>query len=181
MKSVRDRGDAEWLPSRSLFALFRLASFVRMSFARPEIRPGVILILQPAQNAVEVLTASAYVLLVTSVHAGAALALLLPVWLATLLAVPVGILALQVPSYILGFALAWPFGRVFKPNHRMNGVVSMTILLIVSFLALEGPVAPRYAGLSFLILATANAVAAVIMWVLRGQVARLESALESSS
>lgn len=179
MTLVRGRADARWLPSRYNFAIFRLAAYLRLRRARAE-TAQVSYFIDRHQSATEnwlvgiwvTLTIACYI--AASVFAEWPLIASLP--LSIVLSAVVGI---ELPVVISG-AIVVP---VWKALTRLKGenqirfnsiVVMMTFVLAAVHFAAADSWA-RYAAWQFLAIVIANAVASVIVFLLRAPIARLEA------
>jgi hypothetical protein len=167
VKVVRDRDEARWLPSRHHFALAKLVAMVAMTRATTE-KTSLrrIYAIERDQNTVEhysiaiwlYLTGTAYLMAVTP-----PIAWIVMPWIAGL--------ALHVPCFTIG-AIANQFGAI--DNRKLNGVLTMALMLIASsyFALHDSPV--RFVAWFFLGVVALNAVAAVVVWMLRGTAAAME-------
>ena len=162
MRIVRDRADARWLPSRFNFALFRLFAYLRLRASRPESRPGLILSIERHQSAAE-----NYIVCI---------AMIVVVWSlfrSPLLGVTVAIIGLQ-----LAIVTARTILRMFF-SADANTVKGGSILIVLAIVA--GAIAVvRTSSVAkiFLAVVALNAIAAAIMFLLRGSVARVERQFE---
>jgi hypothetical protein len=154
VRIVRDREDARWLPSRFHFALFRLFAFARMLAARPRERRGMMLVIDRDQSEVEHYTVALWIVLTVSCLLGS----IMPV----LVALVITPFALQIPLYIFGRGI------------RFNSILTMTLIAIPAAYLARKPVWVRYAAWQFLAMIALNAVAALIMLALRGEVRKME-------
>lgn len=178
MRVVRDRGDARWLPSRFRFALFRLIAYFMLRAARQETAPGTIMAIEPDQSAVENYLVAGMVFLMTASFTAALLAAVMPFVVACVLALPATLAMVQVP--ILGCGLTvTPLLRKLTgvPRERDMAINSAILMLLAiataALLALHtSPL--RHAGIAFLLLAGVNALAAVVVFLLRRAIADSE-------
>lgn len=171
MKVVRGRGEARWLPSRFHFALFRLFAYLRLRSARPEVVDAAFAI-DRHQSAFENFAVGTWTLLSLAAYVAW---MLMPRWPLPLVLVGAPVIAvmlMQPPIIIVGVLLIRR-----QNNLRLNSVVLMSLLTAaaVYFARIEGWV--RYAAWQFLGMLALNAVAAVIVMMLRGSMAELESSL----
>lgn len=178
MKIVRDRAEARWLPSRHRFALFRLWAFARLKNAKAEPRPGLMLMVDADQSAVESYTASMWIALTTIAYVASEFAELLPLPIAIAVAVPIGIVAMQVPIYVMGVAILPAIQAIARTRlvvANFNSIFLIALHVVVaSFYALERTWV-RFVAWQFLAVIALNAFAAIIVFLLRGPIARLES------
>jgi hypothetical protein len=154
LRIVRDREDARWLPSRFRFALFRLFAFVRMIGARPCERPGIMLAIDPDQSTIE----QCGIALWTAATLSCFLASVMPLAVAIILT-PV---AMLIPLWI------------FRGGVRFHSILSMALIAIAAAYFATRPIWIRYVAWQFLALMALNAIAALIMLPLRGQVRKME-------
>lgn len=171
MKVVRDRADARWLPSRHHFALFRLVAFLRMRSAKPEPRPGLVLVVDRGQTAIEHHGISLWIMLTVTCYVAATLFATWPVVLALPVAFVVAAFAIEVPVVLGGLVL---------PS-RANAVQVMLVLLAAAAYFATQRTWARFAAWQFLALVALNAVAALIVFLLREPIARLERGVVSES
>jgi hypothetical protein len=146
-----------WLPSRHRFALMKLVAFAlapRRTAHGP--RPTAIYAIDRDQSAIESYGLAILYPTIVACH----LAAILPVWAAILLA-PI---AIQIPIYISGIFIL----PKWRDNTTAHSRMMMTLLIAAS-IALRSPVA-----WAFLALVAANALAAVVMFILRERVRELE-------
>lgn len=170
MKSVRGRADARWLPSRYHFALFRLYAYLRMRAARPEPR-DVALVIDRNQNNVESFAIGTWVLLTLTCYAAGTLFASWPLPLALLAGVPVAITALEIPIVIVGLLV-----RRTKDNLALNSAVLMSLLIAAAVVFARAQSWVRFAAWQFLALVALNALAAAVVFPLRGGIAEMENA-----
>lgn len=171
MNAVRDREDARWLPSRHHFALFRLLAFIRLRVARPQPRAGLVLIIDRDQSALENHAVASWIVLTLAGYlaAGALASWPLPV------AIPAALLfagAIVQVMVVGGGLLVFLF-----PNRiRANSILFMTIMLILAAYYARQDSWSRFVAWQFLAFVALNAIAAPIVYLLRGPIARLEAA-----
>ena len=171
MKIVRGRADARWLPARFHYALFRLYAFLRMKAAKP--RPAdVALVLDRDQNPVESAVLSAWTTATLTCYAAATLFDEWPLPLALLAGVPVAITCLEIPIVLLGLAL-----RHRETNIPLNSFVLMTLLTGAAVYFSRAQTWARFAAWQFLAAVALNAIAAAIVFSLRGEIADMENAV----
>lgn len=171
MKVVRGRADARWLPSRFNFALFRLYAFVRMKLATP--RPAdVSLAIDRNQNPIESAVLSLWATTTLACYAAATLFASWPLPLALLAGIPVAITCLEIPIVAIGILL----------RHRANNIplqsfVLMSLLIAGAVYFARSQTWARFAAWQFLGAVALNAVAAGIMFLLRGSITEMENAV----
>lgn len=173
MIAVRGRADARWLPSRYHFALFRLFAFLRLRVARPEPREGLFLIVDRHQTAAEQHGVSIWIVLTVTCYLAATLFARWPLPLALAVALPLAPLAIHVPMLSLGFLTAG--------NRRLNAMSLMLTFIIAAAYFAQHQSWARFAAWQFLAVVALNAIAAVIVFLLRSPIDRLERGVLSES
>lgn len=171
MKVVRGRTDARWLPSRFNFAVFRLFAYARMRRAQPEYGDVSLIIDRNQNNLESYLLASWTTLTVTCYLAGTLLASW-PLPLALLVGVPVAITCLEIPVIAVGLALR---GR--ENNIGLNSVVLMSLLVAAALYFARAHSWVRFAAWQFLGGIALNALAAAVVFLLRGSIAEMENSV----
>jgi hypothetical protein len=156
--------------------LFRLAGYVRLLFAKPEPRPGLMLAVTRDQSMFENYGFAVWFLLTNAAFLAPQFALPLPV--ALLLSVPLAALFIQIPCYLMGGIIV-PLltGNYLRNNHRLNLTMLFTLDALIAVYYLRQPSWARVVAWQFLALLGLNALAAVIVFLLRRRIARLEEAL----
>jgi len=171
VKAVRDREDARWLPSRHHFALFRLLAFLRLRVAKPRRRPGLVLIVDRDQSALENHSVASWIGLTLAGYLASSVLASWPL----LLAIPAALLfagAIVQVMVVGGGLLVFLF-----PNRiRANSILFMTIMLLLAAYFARQDSWARFVAWQFLALVALNAIAAAIVFLLRGPIARLEAA-----
>ena len=168
MKVVRGRADARWLPSRFNFALFRLFAYVRMRNAKPEPR-DVAMVLDRNQNPIESFAISVWAPLTLACYMAAFLSV------SFFLAIPMAIVLIQVAIGVAGI--------VVMPLRRGRDAIGpITILLTLLFLGMtiwftRSQSWVRFVAWHVLILFGLNAIAAGVVFLLRGAIADFERAV----
>lgn len=171
MKVVRGRADARWLPSRFNFALFRLYAYVRMKLAEPQ-PADVSLAIDRNQNPIESAVLSLWTTATLTCYAAATLFASWPLPLALLAGIPVAITCLEIPIVLIGILL----------RHRANNIplqsfVLMSLLIAGAVYFARSQTWARFAAWQFLGAVVLNAVAAGIMFLLRGSITEMEKAV----
>jgi FtsH-binding integral membrane protein len=177
MKTVRDRADARWLPSRFRYALFRLAAFGIIRRSRPREASGLVLVIDRDQSASEYYVISVWLLLTVSCYVGACLSRITNGVVAAIAAIPLASLLIEA-VYLSGAAMPALMAAGIRQERSLR-VASMMLygLLILAaayFVLAESWV--RYVAISFLVIVAVNAIAAVVVWSLRRRIADLERA-----
>ena len=170
MKMVRGRADARWLPSRHRFALFRLYAALRLRLAKPEPRDSLMLIVDRDQSAYEHHGLSLWIVLTVTCYVAGTLPGRWPLPLALLAALPLAVVAV-VAVVILG-------GLLLGSGERA-GVAFMLVLAVASGVVARHASWSRFVAWHFFAVVALNAVAAAIVFVLRGPIARMERELLS--
>jgi len=163
MKAIRDCPAARWLPSRHHFALARLIALLRLQAQDSRLRPcdvdHVILVIDRDQTAIEHYAVSAWIFLTVVCYLAAALPL--PIGFAVLAALPLAGVAVQIPVYT---------GAGLKVNS-----VLILVLMILSSLYFGRAASPvRYVAWFFFAAIALNAVAWLVMRLMRDRVLKLE-------
>jgi hypothetical protein len=170
MKVVRGIEEARWLPSRHRFALFRLAGYVRLRFNRSRrVHDDFVLAIDRDQSAFENFGIAAWATLTVACYFAGDLLARWPLPLALLASVPLAMMALNIPLCTFG-AL-----RPNRNNIRLNSAINMLLLIAAALNYARAESWVRFAAWQFLALVALNAVAAVIVSMLRGAIARLEA------
>jgi hypothetical protein len=171
MKLVHGNAAAHWLPSRHNFALFRLLAYLRLRNARP-LPAEVILGIDRHQSNTETWTVTAWVTVMATIFIATVFAV--PLALSFILAV----LGFQVALITSGLTLAplWnAVTRLDTPGVKVSSFAIMALLAAGAAYCTTRPTWVRFAGWQFLAMLALNAVAAVIVFLLRGPIAQLEA------
>lgn len=170
MRIVRERTEARWLPSRHRYALARLVAFLMLRASRPGRRPGLILAIDRDQSTLENFTVGAWAVVTTTAYLAAPMR---GAW--KLAALPLAILALQLPLYLMGAVLLPLFGRpLYAFNHRINSTLLWVLLILASSYFATTAGVTRFVAYLFFAVVALNASAAVILFLMRGSVAAWE-------
>ena len=169
MKAIRGRAEGRWLPSRHHFALCRLYAFLRLRAAKPEARETLMLVVDRDQTAWEHHGTSLWVVLTVACYIAAMLRRVWPVALAIVAAVPLAAAAIEVPIVAGGFFF----------RGRANGVFFMILLTAASAYFARQTSWVRFVAWQFFALMILNAIAALILLLLREPIARLERGVVS--
>ena len=173
MRMVRGKAEARWLPSRHRFALCRLYAFLRLSAAKAEPREAVMLVVDRDQTAWEHHATSVWIVITVTCYLAATLFRALPVVLAIVVAIPVAAALIEVPIVAGGFLMRGRGGP--------NGVFFMVLMIAASAYLARHASWVRFVAWQFLGVLAVNAVAAAIVFLLRGPIARLERGVVSES
>lgn len=182
MKMVRGHGEARWLPSRHAFALFQLAAFLRLRRAQHE-PVDEILVVAPYQSNFETyLVASYFALTVAACLAGTLFATL-PLAIALTLSAIVSILGIQATLVASGVLVSlWQLlTRMTVDSVKVNSIITMSTIFALGAYCATRTTWVRFAGLQLFAVAALNVVAALIVFLLREPIARLESSVGGMS
>lgn len=171
MRIVRDRAEARWLPSRHRFGLFRLWAYARLRSAAPEPAPGLMLMVDADQSAVESYTASAWLALTTTGFIAAELSKLWPLAAAIAAAIPLACIALHLPLVVAPIILL----RKGTGHAAINSTAIVVIHVAVAAYLMRDASWGRFVAWQFLAVLGLNAIAAAIVFLLRGRIASLEA------
>jgi hypothetical protein len=179
VRVVRDRGDARWLPSRFHFALFKLFAYFRLRIAKPEPRPGVVMTIDPHQSALENYIVAVSVLLVTTCFTASLFAASMPFGAACIVAIPVTAVMIHVPIVFFGTVISPMIRRVTGLSDEgaiaINSAILMTVTIAAATMLAAGASPLRGIGTLFLLLAGANAIAAVAVFMMPSAMAAAET------
>lgn len=168
MKVVLGRADARWLPSRFNFALFRLFAYFRMRNAKPEPR-DVALVIDRNQNAIESYLISAWAALTVSCYLAETLLDSWPLPLAFVGAVFLATVVFEIPIILIGAM------RKGRANHELQSAIAMMLLIAASAYFAFSESWLRIPAWLFLGGVALNAIAAVLVFLLRGPIAEIEN------
>jgi hypothetical protein len=172
---VRGRADARWFPSRHNFALFRLAAYLRLRRARPEVR-DVFLVIDRHQSATETWMVMCWLIATLACYLAVSLFAGWHVAIALAIALPLSVALLEVPALISALTIA-PFAR---DGIRVNSIVVMLLFTAASAYFAMRPTWVRFIAWQFLAVLALNAIAAVIVFALRDPIAQLEGGVTSA-
>ncbi|MEA2240185.1 MAG: hypothetical protein QOC81_4909 [Thermoanaerobaculia bacterium] len=174
MNVIADRPEARLLPSRHHFAIARLVAFLRLQLRADgrsvETPEHLILPIDRDQSSAEIYAIATWVFLTTASYFACLLPLPLP--LALLAAIPLAFIAIHIPIVVGG-----PLVRLLagEKNHvRTISAITMGALLISSLYIARTATWARVVAWLFLTVVAGNAIAAVILWMLRGRVQAAE-------
>lgn len=165
MKMVRGHGEARWMPSRHNFALFRLYAYLRLRNAPHEPNDTILAIDRYQSNAEAMLVAMWLFVTTTCGLAGTMFS-----WPVAFLVAVVGIHAIMVASGVV-FVTLLPERIVL----RVNSIWMMTLFASLGAYCSTRSSWVRFVGWQFFALVALNAVAAGIVFLLRGPIARTEA------
>jgi hypothetical protein len=173
VKVIHDRPEAALLPSRRRFALARLIAFVRASVAHVAPLPAgahVTFTIDRDQDAAEMYAVAIWYTLTTAVYATALLPLPLP--LAIIGSILLTPWLVEIPFHISGGL--FPATRN-RDNRALNSIWMMSLTTLASAYVATLPSPARYVAWFFFAVLALNAIAFVIMWLLRARVRKLEA------
>ena len=175
MRLVRGRADARWFPSRHNFALFRLAAYLRLRRAQPEVR-DVILVIDRHQSVTETWMVMSWLIVTLACYLAVTLFAGWHVAIALVISLPLSVALLEVPAIVSALTIA-PFAR---NGIRTNSIVVMLLFTAASAYFATRPTWVRFVAWQFLALLALNAIAAVIVFALRDAIAQLEGGVTSA-
>jgi hypothetical protein len=158
--------DATWLPSRHRFALSKLIAL--SLFKEKPAEGGRMFALDRDQSGHELFPVAAWLLLTLTVD----LAALLPLrpWAATTVAILAAPWLIQLPMYVFGTIITLPRAA----NQAMNSAATMLFVAVLSAFVAFHPGPARYVAWLFFGIVALNAVAWVIVRLLRQRIRALE-------
>lgn len=178
MKTVKDRADAKWLPSRFRYAIFRLFAYAMVLRSRPQEARGLVLVIDRDQSASEYYLISVWLLGTVTCYVGALLSRVTSGTIAAIAAFPVAWLLMDLPIFLPGLVMPALRAAGVQQKHslRVASILLYGLLTITaSYLVLEQSWV-RYVALSFFAILLVNALAAVVVRSLRGRIAEVERA-----
>lgn len=175
MKTVRNRADARWLPSRFRYAIFRLIAFGVIRRSRPREASGLVLVIDRDQSASEYYAISVWLLLTVSCYVGAGLSRVTNGVVAAIAAIPLASLLIEV-VYLSGAAMPSLGAAGIRHEHslRLASIMLYALLFVTAVYFTLSQSWVRYVAISFLIIVAVNAIASVVVWSLRRRIAELE-------
>lgn len=173
MRVVRGREEARWLPSRHHFALFRLAAYLRLRTAKPSpVRDDLVLAIDRGQSAFENYGIAIWVVLTITCYFAGDVFERWPLAAAIAVSLVLAMITTFIPLCIVG--------SVRRGNNiRLNSVIAMTLLIAAALYYATATSWLRFVAWQFLALVALNALAAVIVLLLRPSIARLEATFEA--
>lgn len=185
MTLVGGRADARWLPSRYNFAIFRLAAYLRLRRARPE-PAHVSFFVDRHQSATETWLVAVWTTLTVACYIAAAAFADWPLFASLPLAVVLSaVVGIELPVVVSGAIIApiWKaLTRMKGDNHiRFNSTVVMMMFILAAVHFATAESWARYAAWQFLAIVVVNAIAAVIVFLLRASIAHLEASVRGAA
>jgi hypothetical protein len=182
MKMVRGRAEARLMPSRHAFALFQLAAYLRLR--RAQRKPvDAILVIAPYQSNVETYVLSIYFALTVAACLAGTLFATLPFPIALTLATIVSILGIQATLVASGVLLSlWQLlTRITTDSVKVNSIMTMSAIFALGAYCATRTTWVRFAGRQLFAIAALNVLAALIVFLLREPIARLEASVGGMS
>lgn len=178
MKVVRGQREARFLPSRHNYAIFRLFAFLRLRGAKSD-PCDCVMVVDRHQSAFETQAVAIWGTLTIAAWIASELSKVLPWFVAAAIAPLAAAFLLEIPIIFVG-SFAVPLwnaitGSRIVNNLRLNSIVYM---LLMSIAAVHYAVARswvRFVAWQFLAALLLNAIAAAVVYFLRGPIGRLES------
>jgi O-antigen/teichoic acid export membrane protein len=175
---VRNRADGRWLPSRFDFALFRLFAYFRLKTIEPEETPGLVLSIERHQSAIENYMISFCVAVVLAAFLASILDVTLPLVAACLLALPATAVLVALQIVMMGSVITPLVRKVTGMSGAaciaMNSILTSAIAIAAAILLAVSSSPLRHIGTAYLLLLAANAVASVLVFLMRRPIADLE-------
>ncbi len=162
---VRDCPDARWLPSRHHFALARLVAFgvARRKELKPIDANHLLLAIDGDQSAVENYTVSIWIVSTAVCYIAAALPFQFGI--ALFIAVPLAVVAVQLPIPVIGLLVK---------DKKVIAAALMVLMILASYYFVTAPSPVRYIAWLFFGVIALNSIAWLIMAMLRRPVRDLE-------
>ena len=178
MRAVRDRAEARWLPSRFRYAIFRLIALVMIGRAKPKEARGLVLVIDRDQSAPEYYIISIWLLVTASCYVGALLSPLTTGAVAALAAVPVAAMVIKFPLYVGGVTAIGlrALGSRVQDVKSMNSKLTYSMLILVSLWFIRSESWIRYVAIAFFVVLAINALASIVVLLMRGRIAAVERA-----
>lgn len=172
MNIVTDRPDARWLPSRHRFALARLIAYAKLRGSRVGEKNAehLILPIDRDQTAAEMNGIATWIFATTVCYTAAMLPLIWPA--AIVAAIPIAAIALHFPMVVIGPIVRMLIGD--GDHIKIISVITMSLLVIASSYVAMSNSWSRYVAWFFFAVLIVNVAAAVVVWLLRGQIRAAE-------
>jgi hypothetical protein len=169
---VTDRPEARWLPSRHRFALARLIAFAKLRGARDVASNAehLILPIDRDQTAAEMNGIAICVFAMTVCYIAATLPVIWPA--AIVVAIPIATIILHAPIVIIGPIVRMLIGD--GDHVKIISVITMSLLVIASSYVAASNSWARYVAWFFFAVLALNGAAAVVVWLLCGQIRAAE-------
>ena len=176
MRVVLDRPEAKWLPSRHRYALAKLMALIALKTTRRNVAPNgrLVLPVDRDQSTPENYAIALWMLVTTTLYLIAlvrpALWILMPFVAAVLMEVP-----LHVTGFLIAPLLRALARRPGENNQRAVSIASFLTMAAVSAWFAWTLTWARFVAYFFFAVLAANAIAFIVMLLLRGVVERIES------
>ena len=174
MNVIINRSAVRGLPSRHRFALAQLVAFARLRRGEPQDADSpdhLILPIDRDQSAAESYAVAVWVFLTVAAYLAATLPMPLP--LAIIVAIPLASIVIHIPIVVGGLTLRLLLGD--NDHVKIVSVGTMSLLIAWSFYVTRGDSWARIVAWLFFGVLACNAIAAVILWLLRAEVQAEES------
>jgi hypothetical protein len=168
VKLVRGRADARFMPSRFHFAIFRLGAFVRLRSAKPQPQRGLLLAVDRHQTAREHYLAALW-------YVGSAAC-----FASELLSIPIALAAVVVLASFQLLLCVIGLARRNQNNIRAQSIFMMALLAGGAAYYAFAKTWIRFAAWQVLAVMALNALCALILFFLRGSIARAEASLSAA-
>ena len=151
------------IPSRHRFALFRLGAYLRLRLTQTPLERGdVALMIDPDQSAFESYSVAAWTVLMFSCYFSD--------FVSPFIAPLLTAVAVHIPICTVGLL------RKNKNNIHLVGIITMSMLAFAAAMYATSASWLRFVAWQFFAFVALNALAAVIVFFLRGSIAKLEAA-----
>lgn len=176
MNFVRGRAEARWLPSRHNFALFRLAAYLRLRNARAETRDEILFI-DRHQSAIETWAVGLWLVATLSCYLAMSWFPSWPLPLALAASFPLAWIGVQVVAVAIGILLT----LIMRTDVHLavNSFLCMLLFACAAGWYATRPTWVRFVAWQFLAMLFLNAIAAVIVFLLRDPISRLEASVSA--
>ena len=168
MRLIRNCARARWLPSRHRYALAKLIALIASHRTRADEPHLHVYAVDRDQSTFEQMTAATWIFL-TSCAYGMAVT---PWWSWPLVILVVPLL-LQLPFYFAG-AVVLPLVMKSEDHRDLNTYFQWIVMIVLSAWAAASQHWSRFVAWFFFGVLALNAIAAVIVWMFRGAMAKLE-------
>lgn len=182
MRTIHERGEARWLPSRHRHALFRLYAFLRLRFAKQRVESGLLLTIDRDQSEMENYVISVWFTLTLSLFMAGTWFDAWPVLIAVLVAIPIATALSQTVMISLALVAAPLWAAITRRGDRIRPVSigTMGVVVVPAILLRDASGWVRFVAWHVLILLGLNVLARVLVFSLRAPIAKAEAAYEIS-
>jgi hypothetical protein len=179
LRIVRGRAEARWFPSRHNAALFRLFAYWRLRRAQPEPK-NTVMVIDAHQSNGETWLVMSWITLTFACYLTAVCFDDWPIALALLVSIPLAVALIEVPSLITMLTVTPAWRAITRTQTSAITINSFLFLLMLTatsaYFAMQRTWV-RFVAWQFLAMLAINAVAAVIVFLLRDSIARLEASI----